>query len=381
MSKSGGPVTGHKPRRNAAVVAAVIAFVLVGGGAVATTALQPDPDDAGDRPLAAVREFGASTPKPTQPAVPKLGASMSKATPTPTPTPTPTKTPPSPKPSEPETPSPQPSSPPDNGPFPTMDTTGPRVSVSSLRSSGSITTEENGQVIEELNITSRVKIVHDDVVVRNVRINHTAEKSGQYALHIDQKSNGSCPKNVVIEHIEIVGDTSVLVDTAKTVYAECPFTLRDSRIYDVGNGVRITNGARVVGNYILNNHFVPGSDSHRGGVALNGGHDNEIVGNTIACEGTGCSGALVMYGDFAPVSDILIEENLLNTTGSYCTYGGSLDSKEYPDATNVRYIDNHFGREYFDTCGRYGPKAGWDGSNEGNVWSGNVWHDTGEEIP
>lgn len=379
MSKSGGPVTGHKPRRNAAVVAAVIAFVLVGGGAVATTALQSDPDDADDRPLAAVREFGASTPKPTQPAVPKLGASMSKTTPTPTPTPTPTKTPPSPTPSEPETPSPQP--PPDDGPFPTMDTTGPRVSVSSLRSSESITTEENGQVIEELNITSRVKIVHDDIVVRNVRINHTAEKPGQYALQIAEKSNGECPENVVIEHIEIVGDTDVLADDAKTVYGACPFTLRGSRIYDVGTAVRFVNGTRIEGNFVRANFYTPGSGTHRSGLGLNGGHDNVISGNTIECEGTGCSGAFVMYGDFAQVRDVLVEHNLFNTTGSYCTYAGSLDSKPHPVAENVRYIGNHFGRKFFPTCGRYGPAAGRDSNGgPGFVWENNVWADTGESV-
>lgn len=246
---------------------------------------------------------------------------------------------------------------------------------------GSITTEEDGQVIEGVNVTSRVKIIHDDVIVRDSRINHVATKSGQYALHITTKNDGSCPDNVVIENIEIVGNTDILVDTAKTVYGRCPFTLRNSRIYDVGNGVRITNGARIEGNFILNNHFVPGSGAHRGGVALNGGSDNVIIGNTIACEGTGCSGGLVMYGDFSPVSNILIQENLINTTGSYCTYGGSLDSKKYPKGTHIRYIGNHFGRAYFPTCGRYGVRAGWNGSYEGNEWRDNVWHDTGEIIP
>jgi hypothetical protein len=304
--------------------------------------------------------------------------------PTPTSSPRPTRTPtPTKNPSPPVSPTqdPDPTDDPGNGDFPTMGSTGPTISVSDMKVSGSVESSKNGQVIEAVNVTSRIKITHDDVTVRNSRINHTATKSGQYALFIATKDDGSCPENVVIENIEIVGDTSVLIDKAKSVYGRCPFTLRDSRIYDVGNGVQLTSGARVEGNFILNNHFVPDSGSHRAGVALNGGTNNVIVGNTIACEGTGCSGGLVMYGDFGPVQNILIQGNLINTTGSYCTYGGSLPSKEYPKGTYIRYIGNHFGREYFPECGRYGVRSGWNGDYEGNEWRNNVWHDTGEVIP
>src|SRR5699024_8760042 len=53
------------------------------------------------------------------------------------------------------------------GGFPSMESTGPTMSVSEMAMSDSITTDESGQVIEGLNITSRVKVVHDNVVVRD----------------------------------------------------------------------------------------------------------------------------------------------------------------------------------------------------------------------
>jgi hypothetical protein len=268
-----------------------------------------------------------------------------------------------------------------DGTFPTMESTGPDIPASQMKMSNSITTSKTGQVIEGLNISSRVKIVHDDVVVRNSRINHTATKSGQYALHITKKSNGSCPENVVIENVEIVGDPSVLADNAKTVYGACPFTLRDSRVYDVGSAIRITNGSRLENNYIRANFYIPGSGTHRSGVGLNGGRGHQIIGNNIECEGPGCSGALVMYGDFARVRDVLVQGNLLNTTGSYCTYAGSVKSKPYPVAENVRYVGNHFGRKFFDTCGRYGTAAGrFSGGGPGFVWKDNVWADTVQAV-
>jgi len=84
-----------------------------------------------------------------------------------------------------------------------------------------------------------------------------------------------------------------------------------------------------------------------------------------------------MYGDFDPIDNILIEYNLFNTDGGYCTYGGSAgvaSGKPYPHGTNVRYLNNRFGKVYYSSCGDVGPVAAWE-YNSGNVWSGNAWAD------
>jgi hypothetical protein len=390
MPKYGGSSTRRKKaRRHILVITALLASVLIGGGALVSNALQSDePQAVADDSLNSARLIG-KTEKASDEEEPRGakggGPGVERPTPTPTPTPTAAATE-EPEPTETEEPeeSQEPEEQPpvqdvDYGPFPTMDSTGPRTS--DLKPSDSITTDEDGQVIEGLAVDGRIKIVNDDVVVRDVRINHVARESGQYALHIAEKSNGQCPSNVVIEFSEIAGDPDVLADNAKTVYGACPFTLRDSRIYDVGSAVRITNGATIEGNFIRANFYQEGSGTHRSGIGLNGGSDNTIVGNTIECEGPGCSGAFVMYGDFAPVRNILVENNLFNTTGSYCTYAGSLDTKPHPVAENVRYVGNQFGRKFFDTCGRYGPVAGRDSQGgQGFVWENNTWADTGEPV-
>lgn len=265
--------------------------------------------------------------------------------------------------------------------FPTRETTGYRVPTAELRLSEALVSERDGQIIERLDVRSRIKVVHDNVTVRDVRVTFDVKQTGAYALHVDTKTDGTCPTGTVFEHVEVVGQTDDLPDNAKAVYGACPFTLRNSSIHDVGSGIRITNGATIEGNYIHANHSVPGSRSHRSGIGLNGGADNVIVGNSIDCEGTGCSGALVLYGDFAQVRNVLIQGNLLNTTGSYCTYAGSLESKEFPLSSNVRYIGNFFGRKYSDTCGRSGPVAGNDSMAPGHVWRDNVWADTGAVLP
>jgi hypothetical protein len=264
--------------------------------------------------------------------------------------------------------------------FPSSGSTGPRVPVAGLVPSGPISTERDGQVIERRAVATRVEIRHDDVLVRDVLVDFDAPTTGVYALEITEKDDGSCPSNVVLEHVAVVGDTAVLPDNAKAVYGTCPFVLRHSRITDVGTGIRITSGATIEGNYVVASHAVPGSGSHRSGLGLNGGSGNVVTGNTIECAGEGCSGALVMYGDFEQVRDVLVERNLLNTTGSYCAYAGSSESKEFPLSQDVRFIDNSFGRAHHETCGRFGPVAGRHPDSAGFVWEGNVWADTGAEL-
>ncbi|WP_165962772.1 right-handed parallel beta-helix repeat-containing protein [Occultella glacieicola] len=266
--------------------------------------------------------------------------------------------------------------------FPTAESTGPLIPESLLVPSGSVSSEESGQVIEGLEVDGRVRVQHDGVTVRNVRINHIATGPGQYALLIEEGPDGTCPTGVVIESIEIVGDPAVLVDDAKAVYGSCPFTLEGSRIIGVGTGIRLTSDSVIRGNFVRADFSTEGSDTHRSAIGINGGSGNVIEGNTVICSGPGCSGALVMYGDFQQISDILVTGNLFNSTGSYCTYAGSLDSKEFPVASDVRYIDNTFGRMFFDTCGRYGPVAGRDSNGgPGFVWDGNTWEGTGEDVP
>jgi len=121
--------------------------------------------------------------------------------------------------------------------------------------------------------------------------------------------------------------------------------------------------------------FYKTPDAHMSGIGSNGGNNNQIIHNNIDCQETACSGALVMYGDFEPIANVLIQQNLFASPGSYCTYAGSVSGKPYPNATNVRYLDNLWSKKYTPVCGMYGPVTSW-AWNAGNVWnSGNRWQD------
>ncbi|HYH75045.1 MAG TPA: hypothetical protein VD735_03715, partial [Candidatus Saccharimonadales bacterium] len=149
-------------------------------------------------------------------------------------------------------------------------------------------------------------------------------------------------------------------------------------VHHTGRGANFRNNVRIEDSYFHDFKYVSGA--HQSGIGSNGGSGSRIIHNNIQCNGvggSGCSGALVMYGDFDPIDDVLVERNLLNTDGSYCTYAGSTGTasgKAYPHGTNVRYVDNRFGKKYYNTCGDNGPAAAWE-YNSGNVWSGNTWLD------
>lgn len=264
---------------------------------------------------------------------------------------------------------------------PTPSPRGLTVADSDLTPRGQVTTEASNQVVEKLDIRGGITISHDNVLVRNVRILQTSSRQGHYALVVSPKEDGTCPADVLVENIEITGDRSVLAPGTKAVYGACAFTLRSSRIQHVASAVRITNNTVIENNEILADHWEAGDDSHRSGVGLNGGSGNVIRGNLITCEGPGCSGALALYGDFARVEDVLVEGNTFATNGSYCVYAGSLSSKPFPIARDVRFIGNYFSRQFYPTCGRYGPVAGrTSDGGPGFVWQHNVWLDTGAEV-
>ncbi|WP_026876762.1 hypothetical protein [Jiangella gansuensis] len=255
--------------------------------------------------------------------------------------------------------------------FPTPETTGPREQPT--RQSDSVTTTEAGQIIENVEITGRLAIRHDNVTVRDVVINGTTT----YMLHVEDL-DGTCPQGVLIEYIEIDGSQAAANDVP--IYMPCGATVDHAYVHDVGRSARLVNDGIIQNSWIYSDR-ADSSDAHRGAAGTNGGSNNALINNVLRCSGDGCSAAVPMYGDFAPVDGFLVERNLLATTGGYCAHGGSVDSKPFPIGSNVRFIDNHFSTEFFPTCGRFGPAANFERDVRGNEWSGNVWHESGELIP
>ena len=271
-------------------------------------------------------------------------------TPTPTPTPTPVVA----------------------GDFPTPETTGPRVAPT--RTTGDLSSTADGQVISQVTVNGRLTVRHDNVTVQDVLVNG----DGTYMVQVLEKADGTCPTNVRIEYTEIDGAAAAEEDIP--LYSpDCGYVFDHGHVHNVGRASRLVDNTTFSNSYIFSNR-TGDSGAHRGAAGTNGGSNNQLINNVLMCEGRGCSAAIPMYGDFAPVDGLLVQHNLLATTGGVCAYGGSLSSKPYPDGSNIRFIDNHFSTRYYDTCGSSAPVAYFDNGVRGNEWSGNVWHESGRAV-
>jgi hypothetical protein len=269
----------------------------------------------------------------------------------------------------PEAPPPSQGFPPPLDGFPSPANTGPRTApteeVESFDSSA------NGEVIEGLTINGRLTIEHDDVIVRDVIVMGTET----YMIRIREKADGECPSNVLIEYTEVNGENAP--PNAIAVYGgDCGYTFDHGYVHNTGRGIRLVNDVTVTNSYVHVARTYSGA--HRTAIGHNGGHNLRVVHNTLFCELDGCSSALSMYGDFAPVEDVLIQHNLLATSGHYCIYGGSFENNPYPEASNIRILDNHFSTSLAENCGISAMIVGFDDGIRGNEYRGNVWHENGQ---
>lgn len=262
---------------------------------------------------------------------------------------------------------------PSSGGFPSVDSTGPRVSVAQMSThTGNLSTSADGQVIERMVINGNLTIRHNNVIVRDVLIRGV----GRYMVHVDNV-DARCPSNVKVEYTEV--DGSRVGPNQIPVYAECGATFDHLYVHGSGRGIRLVSNSVVSNSFVIAHRHEGGM--HRTAIGHNGGSNNTVYHNTLYCEGTNCSSAVSSYGDFAQVDGFRLENNLLATTAYYCVYGGSGPvggSNAFPHGSNVKIINNHFSTIYAADCGQSAPinTASFANGVRGNECHGNVWHES-----
>lgn len=136
--------------------------------------------------------------------------------------------------------------------------------------------------------------------------------------------------------------------------------------------------------WLHDQHNPDGEAAHNNAFITNGGTDMVVRHNTLHCTptlnatGGGCTADVSLFGDFEPVTDVLVEDNLLKANDesiSYCAYGGDAPGKPFPEATGIVFRDNVFERGANGQCGVYGPVTSFNPASAGNVWEGNIWDD------
>jgi hypothetical protein len=232
--------------------------------------------------------------------------------------------------------------------FPGPGSTGVPAGVD-LTASGALTVTRDGAVVDGLDIRGCLSIQASDVTVRRSRI----RCNGDYPVLI-----GNGARRVLLEDVEIDGMGS----PATTAIGYDNFTLRRADVHDVGDGPRVSNNAVVEDSWI--HDLAVGAGSHNDGIQSTGGSNIKILHNRIEHpnEQTSC---ILIGADLDPISDVLVQGNLLNG-GNYSVYAGG--DKGY---SNIRIVGNRFGRDAV-----YGTQK----LDPGIVFSGNVWNDTGRPI-
>lgn len=157
-------------------------------------------------------------------------------------------------------------------------------------------------------------------------------------------------------------------------------TIVRSNIYGSQHSVLCGDNCSVADSW-LHSQYEHNGD-HNNAYISNGGSNVTLRHNTLHCTptgsaGGGCSSNASFFGDFAVISNITIDKNLLLATpsGGYCAYLGHDPGKPYgSNPSNVSVTNNYFQKGTSGKCGIHAPVTSFLNAN-GNVFSGNKYTD------
>ena len=213
--------------------------------------------------------------------------------------------------------------------------------------------------IENVRFDGGVKVLVDDVTIRNFEIN-----GGKYG--VDSNVFEGSVSGLVLEDGEISGQSSSGLLVSGTV-------ARRLHIHHQGaDAVKAWNDVVFEDSYV--HHLGSISGSHSDGVQMIGGSNVTIRRNhfDMPHDEPGFTNSQVMIiQTHSPIDGVIIDSNWINGGGYSVQITDKGVGNGYP--RNVEITNNRFGREY-----QFGPLRFKDGTPD--VVAGNVWDDTGAPI-
>jgi hypothetical protein len=220
-----------------------------------------------------------------------------------------------------------------------------------LKPSGTVTVDQDGAVIEDLDITGEIMVNADNVTIRRVKIT----SGDYYPIRYDDPHRG-----LVIEDSEIIGTSDDV--TAAVSFAH--YTARRVNVHGGADGFKADEDVLIEDCFI--HDLRNGDGQHNDGVQSTGGKGVTLRHNVIS----GASNAAVQTGDEgAATEDLLIECSWLSGGGYTLNIRGT--GATVPK--NTRILNNRFGRD-----SAYGP---WTLDDPSPTVTGNVYDDDGTPIP
>lgn len=218
--------------------------------------------------------------------------------------------------------------------FPDEDCTGVLPGVTRT-SSGSITTSSNGQIIENLNVSGRITVQHDNVTIRNVRVTNP---NGVAITNIAAETD-----NLLIEDVELDGTGNATGASAVDFFN---YTLRRANIHHYGEGPGCGNNNVIDEMYYHDPLDLESTGAHQDGVQCEGGNNNIVRHSAIILNfiggGTFGNAAIVFGGD---TSGNIAEYNLL-AGGGFTLYPSRNPNYYRHNRFAVNLAPNGFGDIY-----------------------------------
>ena len=186
-------------------------------------------------------------------------------------------------------------------PFPTAEITGVPAGVQ-LKSSGSVTVSQAGQVIDALNVNGTITINADNVTIKRTRV------TTKPAMGI--KVNG---RNATIVDVDVVG-------TANSCGAAIGYGNYTARRVDVSG---CADGLKVSGNVLVEDSYIHDQRKFSGvqndGIQASQGSHVVLRHNTISGPYRQSNAALMFGTTLGPIDDIVVENNHMSG-GGYLAY-------------------------------------------------------------
>jgi hypothetical protein len=256
--------------------------------------------------------------------------------------------------------------------FPDVENTGVLPGVARTAASGVVTLSTAGQVYENKTLNGGIVVTAPNVTIRNVKITNT---DPWYTISV--KNGGSWETNnanLTVDHVEFdLGGNLDIKGIAFNGYTvKNSFFHNGSDCAHFGNNVTIQDSLCVSGPDTNDDGWPDAGfgcqdGPHYDGFQSDGGNNIKLIHNTIRnpCEQTS---AILMSTNTSGISNVTISNNLMGGGGYtlYCNAG--------PDVPNELVTGNRFAKRWYSSGGFWGPTAHCE---DANVFTGNVWDETG----
>ncbi len=209
--------------------------------------------------------------------------------------------------------------------FPDATTTGVTAGATLTKYNGTLHITEDNAVISNMEVTGDIVIDAKNVTLSNIKLTSTGSWT---ALRVMDDATGFTLQNSEI-------DGRGLSDNG--IYGHGTFVGND--IKGVENGINVSGPSDIRDNYIHN--FLGGADAHFDGIEINGGHDIDIIHNTVALD-HGQTAAVMLNNEFSGLSNITVDHNRLSG-GGYTVYLDGTKGGGTVDDDSIRFTNNQIG--------------------------------------